>query len=67
MSRSLDILNGISEWIRESVGPDAENRGQNDTGEEADESDETDDEDDGYDSPVCCSAAGNTDLTVLDE
>ncbi|WP_253737268.1 hypothetical protein [Halohasta salina] len=66
MSRGIKILDGISKWIRESIGPEAENRGQG----EASEDDQTNDEeaeDDGYDSPVCCSAASNTDLTVLSE
>ncbi|MEA1931428.1 MAG: hypothetical protein U9O06_07750 [Euryarchaeota archaeon] len=70
MSLGLKIINGISKWIRDSVGPEAENRGENDA-DEPDErdanGDETDNGSDDRDSPVCCSAASNTDLTVLDE
>lgn len=65
MSKGIEIIKGISKWVRESVGPDAENRGP-----DAAESDESEDEDNeqhsDYDSPVCCSAASNTDLTVLE-
>ncbi|MFD1640342.1 hypothetical protein [Halohasta litorea] len=70
MSLGLKIINGISKWIRDSVGSEAENRGENDA-DESDgndtDGDETDDGSDDRDSPVCCSAASNTDLTVLDE
>jgi len=70
MSRGIKIINGISKWIRDSVGPEAENRGENDADEHDErdaEEDEEDTESDDRDSPVCCSAASNTDLTVLDE
>jgi hypothetical protein len=69
MSRGIKIINGISKWVRERVGPEAENRGEDNT----DNSDETEAQDDdtngessSNDSPVCCSAASNTDLTVLE-
>ena len=66
MSRGLKILNGISKWIRESVGPEAQNR-EDDTSEDEADGDVADDgASDERDSPVCCSAASNTDLTVLD-
>mgnify|MGYP007116959676 CR=1 FL=1 len=70
MTRDIKIMDGISEWIRERIGPRAENRGQDSAGD-TDETDEEQDEDtDGAsntnDSPVCCSAASNTDLTVLE-
>jgi len=66
MSRRIEILNGISEWVRKRVGPEAKNRGQDneDGGDETDE--DTDGESGKNDSPVCCSAASNSDLTVLD-
>ena len=103
MSPRIEILSGISEWIRDSVGPNAANRGPeadtDDDGHESDadsdtDSDDTDadsdtDSDDNdadsddtdsgegitedsdqatsdYDAPACCSAAGNTDVSVLD-
>lgn len=64
MARDIRILSGISEWIRNSVGTNAENRGE----EESADDDGTDEEDDEStnNSPVCCSAASNSDLTVLD-
>ena len=66
MSRAIEILNGISKRIRESIGPEAENRGRDEGGDD-NKMNEDGDEDEGYDSPVCCSAASNTDVTVLDE
>jgi len=65
MSKGIKIIKGISKWVRESVGSDAENRGPDST-----ENDESEDEDNGqstdHDSPVCCSASSNSELTVLD-
>jgi hypothetical protein len=56
------VLDGISEWIKKQVGPDAANRGDDDTAD-----DDTDDESAGdRDAPACCSAAGNSDVTVID-
>ena len=76
MGKGIRIIDGISNWIRHHVGPDADNRAddesadndENTTGAdksttETDESDETDSE---YDSPACCSASGNSDVTVFD-
>lgn len=71
MSRGIEILDGISEWIRGSVGPEAENRGQDATPDGDDEgaatvADDSDRANSDYDAPACCSAAGNTDISVLD-
>jgi len=70
MTEKPTVLDGISEWIRKQVGPEAENRGDdtpadNDasTAPEGDDNDESSSE---YDSPACCSAAANSELTVLD-
>ena len=77
----IRILDGLSSWVREQVGPEADNRGEaaNDAGEaddsevdteEADsedaDADDTDTADSDSDAPACCSAAGNTDITVFD-
>ena len=76
----IQILDGLSSWVREQVGPEADNRGEaaNEAGgaddsevdtEEADADDaDADDTDtaDNSDAPACCSAAGNTDITVFD-
>jgi len=91
MSSGIDILDGISQRIRDAVGPEASNRGSgsDDAGDDTDSSTEEPDspseDDDGdetggesvtadddratsdYDAPACCSAAGNTDVSVLDE
>lgn len=79
MARDIRIVSGISKWIRESIGSEAENRGDEEPAEsdgrdeaqdgaETEADGETEDEDDSSpaNSPVCCSAASNTDLTVLD-
>lgn len=74
----MKIIGGISEWIRKSVGTEAENRGENDGADsesdaaeesekEGEESDESDESGSPGNSPVCCSAASNSDLTVLEE
>lgn len=67
MSPGIKILNGVSNWIRNSVGPEAENRG-NDAASDSDETDEDDSngQSSDYDAPACCSAASSTDVTVLD-
>lgn len=59
MAHDIRILDGLSKLVRESVGVNAANRV---------EDDEPDGEDDDGDPPsaACSSAAGNTDLTVLD-
>ncbi|MFQ3474671.1 hypothetical protein HKK80_00205 [Halonotius sp. F2-221B] len=69
MTNDLRILDGISEWIRERIGPDAENRpdeqpdsGESGTAPGSDDEEESSDRD----SPACCSASGNTDVTVFD-
>jgi len=68
MSRGIKIPKGISNWVRESAGPEAGNRGRDEAGDdEADEEAADDDALDKRDSPVCCSAASNSDLTVLDQ
>jgi hypothetical protein len=91
MSPGIDILEGISQRIRDAVGPEASNRGsEGDTSADATDSsaaepdspdeDADDDETGGesvtadddratsdYDAPACCSAASNTDVSVLDE
>ena len=69
MSKGIRIIDGISKWVRDHVGPDADNRADDESSDsdedttEADESDKTDSE---YDSPACCSASGNSDVTVFD-
>jgi len=70
MTKKPKVLDGISEWIRRQVGPEAENRGDdnaaaNDASADP-ESDNDDDSSSEYDSPACCSAAGNSDVTVFD-
>jgi hypothetical protein len=76
----IQILDGLSSWVREQVGPEADNRGENPNDadgaddsevdiEEADsdaDADDTDTADGDSDAPACCSAAGNTDITVFD-
>ena len=77
MSKGIRIIDGISNWVRDHVGPDADNRADDESADsdentteadkrttETDESDETDSE---YDSPACCSASGNSDVTVVDQ
>lgn len=69
MTTGIRILDGLSEWVREQVGPEAENRvdEDSDNGEtRTDSTAENDDESEDHDSPACCSASGNTDVTVLD-
>lgn len=69
MTKGIRIIDGISNWVRDHVGPDADNRADDEPADsdentaEADESDETESE---YDSPACCSASGNSDVTVFD-
>jgi hypothetical protein len=65
MSKGIKVIKGISKWVRESVGSDAENRGPDSSENDASEDDENGQSSD-HDSPVCCSASSNTDLTVLD-
>lgn len=62
MARGIRIFDGISEWIRKSVGADAENRGEDEDNGEDDENGTTE-----INNPACSSAASNTDLTVLEE
>ena len=72
----IQILDGLSSWVREHVGPEADNRGEaaNEAGEADDrevdtddaDADDTDTADSDSDAPACCSAAGNTDITVFD-
>jgi len=76
MTEGIRILDGISEWVRDHVGPDADNRADDqpadsDTNATEDdksttEADESDENATGYDSPACCSASGNSDVTVFD-
>jgi len=71
MTKKPKVLDGISEWIRKQVGPEAENRGDDNSADNDGSSDPEPDSDDDdssseYDSPACCSAAGNSDVTVLD-
>jgi len=69
MSKGLQIIDGISKWVRDHVGPDADNRADDessDSDEDTTEADESDDTDSEYDSPACCSASGNSDVTVFD-
>lgn len=69
MKQSIEILDGISKLIRKSVGPKAENREQDaDPDGEREESvtEDSDRAESDYDAPACCSAAGNTDVSVLD-
>lgn len=69
MTKGTQIIDGISEWIREQVGPDAKNRGDDnsDADDTSVDSEADDDESSSeYDSPACCSASGNSDVTVLD-
>ncbi|MFB6294067.1 MAG: hypothetical protein ABEH60_07390 [Halonotius sp.] len=89
MSPGIDILDGISQRIRDAVGPEASNRGS-DSDDAADDTDSSAEEPDSpsedagdetggesvtadddratsdYDAPACCSAAGNTDMSVFD-
>jgi len=82
MGSSIRIVDGVSKWIRKSVGAEAGKRGDDaddatDSTEEAngeadDATGESPAEDDDrassdYDSPACCSAASSTDVTVFDE
>ncbi|TQQ79038.1 hypothetical protein [Halonotius roseus] len=76
----IQILDGLSSWVREQVGPEADNRGEaaneadgaDDSEADIEEADTDDDADDtdtdagDSDAPACCSAAGNTDVTVVD-
>ena len=69
MSKGIRIIDGISKWVRDHVGPDADNRADDepaDSDEDTTEADESDDTDSEYDSPACCSASGNSDVTVFD-
>jgi hypothetical protein len=68
MAKGIKIIQGISEWIRDSVGTDAENRGQAEStdGDTADDGEEDEDGGSPNNSPVCCSAASNSDLSVLE-
>jgi hypothetical protein len=70
MASGFKILNGVSDWIRNSVGPEAQNRADDETVEDEEtadaEDDDTSGESDDYDAPACCSAASSTDVTVLD-
>jgi len=65
MSKGIKIINGVSKWVRERVGPEAENREQDRTDDE--NSGDTNGESSKKDSPVCCSAASNSDLTALEQ
>ncbi|TQQ83046.1 hypothetical protein EGH24_06335 [Halonotius terrestris] len=68
MTNGIKILDGISEWVRERMGPDAENRvdEQPDNGDSSAGPSADDEESSDRDSPACCSASGNTDVTVFD-
>lgn len=68
MTNGIRIIDGISEWVRERLGPDAENRIEDepDNDEAATDPAADDEESADRDSPACCSASGNTDVTVLD-
>ena len=72
MSPDIQILDGLSELIRDSIGPEAKNREQ-DADADSDEpaqkegvAEDSDRAESDYDSPACCSAASNTDLSVLE-
>lgn len=70
MTKGLDVVDGIAEWIKKQVGPETTNRGESDSTEKGANSDTDTDDEDGpsseYDSPACCSASGNSDVTVLE-
>lgn len=68
MAPGIKILNGVSDWIRNSVGPEAANRADDEPvdDEETAEAEEENGESSDYDAPACCSAASSTDVTVLD-
>lgn len=66
MAKETNVLDGISEWIRKQIGPEAANRGDDNDASADSEPDDDDESSSEHDSPACCSAAANSDVTVLD-